>query len=66
MVEALADGPATASDLAARLYTETPSTLLSAAARNVLATLLQLEAEGAAEPCGPLTAEVAFRLKGAV
>ncbi|MEO0957932.1 MAG: MBL fold metallo-hydrolase [Pseudomonadota bacterium] len=66
LVEALADGPATASDLAARLYTETPSTLLSAAARNVLATLLQLEAEGAAEPCGQLTAEVAFRLKGAV
>ncbi|MEM7499554.1 MAG: MBL fold metallo-hydrolase [Pseudomonadota bacterium] len=61
LVAALADEPADAVSLARRLYTDTPPALLPAAARNVLATLLQLMAEGEAEPCGPLSARVAFR-----
>ncbi|MEO1530767.1 MAG: MBL fold metallo-hydrolase [Pseudomonadota bacterium] len=62
LIAALADAPAAAPALAARLYTDTPPALMPAAARNVLATLLQLAAEGAAEPVGPLSADVAFRL----
>ncbi|MEL6769408.1 MAG: MBL fold metallo-hydrolase, partial [Pseudomonadota bacterium] len=65
LVAALAEGPASASSLAARLYTDTPAALMPAAARNVLATLLQLAAEGAAEPVGPLSADAAFRLTAA-
>ncbi len=38
----LAEGPASAETLAARIYTETPPALLPAAARNVLAHLLDL------------------------
>ncbi|MEM7498104.1 MAG: MBL fold metallo-hydrolase [Pseudomonadota bacterium] len=65
LIAALADGPANARVFAERLYTQTPPALMGAAARNVLATLLQLAAEGVAEPCGPLSAAVAFRLTGA-
>lgn len=61
ILAALADGPADAASLARRLYTDTPPALMGAAARNVLATLLQLMEEGAAEPAGPLAADVAFR-----
>ncbi|MEL6264801.1 MAG: MBL fold metallo-hydrolase [Pseudomonadota bacterium] len=62
LVAALGEGPADAATLARRLYTETPPALMAAAARNVLATLLQLEAEGTARPLGPLAAGVAFAL----
>lgn len=50
-----AQGPATAADLARRIYTTTPPALLPAATRNVLAHLIDLQAraEVAAEP-GPL------------
>ncbi|MEL7347786.1 MAG: MBL fold metallo-hydrolase, partial [Pseudomonadota bacterium] len=57
-------GPASAEALAARLYTDTPAALLPAAARNVLATLLQLEEEGAATAEGALGIRARFRLGG--
>jgi hypothetical protein len=44
IVDALAEGPATISALVARLYTDTPASLHPAAARNVLAHLLDLTA----------------------
>ncbi|MEM9782256.1 MAG: MBL fold metallo-hydrolase [Pseudomonadota bacterium] len=62
LIAALSDGPADASLLARRLYTDTPPALIGAAARNVLATLLQLEAEGVAAPVGPLHADAQFML----
>ncbi|MEM6971820.1 MAG: MBL fold metallo-hydrolase [Pseudomonadota bacterium] len=62
LIAALEDGPANARALAGRLYTDTPPALMAAAARNVLATLLQLHGEGSAEPTGRLSADVAFRL----
>ncbi|MEM6679002.1 MAG: MBL fold metallo-hydrolase, partial [Pseudomonadota bacterium] len=62
LVAALAEGPASAPLLAARLYVGTPPSLLPAASRNVLATLLQLQAEGVAAPDGPLSSGVRFRL----
>jgi glyoxylase-like metal-dependent hydrolase (beta-lactamase superfamily II) len=43
ILEALEDAPTTAHALAARIYTETPAALLGAAARNVLAHLIDLE-----------------------
>lgn len=42
VLAALAEGPATAGDLAARIYTETPAALLPAAERNVFAHLIDL------------------------
>jgi len=44
ILSALRDGPADSATLAARLYTETPPALLGAAARNVLAHLIDLHA----------------------
>lgn len=43
ILEALKSGPATAPELAARLYTDVPAALLPAAARNVFAHLIDLE-----------------------
>ncbi len=43
---ALSDGPSTISSLVARLYSDTPRALHAAAARNVLAHLLDLAARG--------------------
>lgn len=42
ILDALGDEPATASSLAARIYTDTPAALLPAAARNVFAHLVDL------------------------
>lgn len=47
ILQALTLAPGTASELAARIYTEIPAALLPAAARNVLAHLLDLGARGA-------------------
>lgn len=62
VLDALADGPATSAALAARIYTETPPALLPAAARNVLAHLIDLHGKNVVCPEGPLSAEAAFRL----
>ncbi len=58
---ALATGPATATDLAARIYHDTPPGLLPAAARNVLAHLIDLAEQDQAIAPEPLSADGLFR-----
>lgn len=58
---ALAEGPSDAAGLAHRIYTDTPPALMRAAARNVLAHLLDLTERNLAEPLGPLSARTHFR-----
>lgn len=58
--EALQDGPATAADLARRIYAELDPALLPAAERNVLAHLIDLTTRALAAPEGPLTARARF------
>jgi len=53
-------GGATASELAAHIYTETPPALLGAAARNVLAHLIDLTERNLATPAGTLSASARF------
>jgi hypothetical protein len=62
ILKPLTDGPLTAPALAARLYTDTPHTLLPAAARNVLAHLIDLHGRRAVSADGPLEPETRFRL----
>lgn len=57
ILAALETAPATAAELAARIYAGLSPALLPAAARNVLAHLIALSELGAAEPTGPLLAE---------
>ena len=57
---ALAEGGGTAADLAARIYTDTPPALQGAAARNVLAHLVDLAERGLARGDGPLSAQTRF------
>lgn len=57
---ALADGPATAADLARAIYTDTDPRLMPAAARNVFATLIGAMDEGRVRPLGPLTPAARF------
>ncbi len=58
----LESGPATARTLAALIYTDTPAALQGAAARNVLAHLIDLYGRSVVAPAGPLTADALFRL----
>jgi hydroxyacylglutathione hydrolase len=58
---ALAEAPGTAAALAARIYTEVPPALLPAAARNVLAHLLEMLRQNRAACAGPLSAAATFR-----
>lgn len=60
ILEALRDGPATAADLAARIYTDTPAALLPAATRNVLAHLIDFTETSVVGHMGTLTAESKF------
>jgi glyoxylase-like metal-dependent hydrolase (beta-lactamase superfamily II) len=56
ILNALQDGPACARALAARIYTDTPTPLMSAAARNVLAHLIDLKQNlhiDCLDPLGP-------------
>lgn len=64
ILAALADGPATASDLAARIYTDTPSALLPAAERNVFAHLVDLTGKNQVAPNPRLAANARFSRKG--
>lgn len=57
---ALGLAPGTAADLAARIYTETPAPLMPAAARNVLAHLIDLSERTLALPEGDITAQTRF------
>nr|WP_242509426.1 MBL fold metallo-hydrolase [Rhodovulum imhoffii] len=52
---------ATAAEITACVYTETPGPLLPAAARNVLAHLIDLTDKKYAEPLGPLAFSTRFR-----
>ncbi len=58
---ALQAAPDTAPGLAARLYDDVDPRLLPAAARNVLAHLLEMVAQNEAAPEGPLRADAVFR-----
>ncbi len=62
ILEALAAGPASAAELARRIYTDVDPRLLPMAARNVLAHLLDLEARGLAQAPGGTGADAAFAL----
>ena len=60
ILTALEDGPATAAELAARIYTETPASLLPAAERNVFAHLVDLGGQNRVEAEGALAAKARF------
>lgn len=62
ILEALAEGPSGARAIAATVYSDTPPALLGAAARNVLAHLIDLTARNRVEPTDDLHAEATFRL----
>jgi glyoxylase-like metal-dependent hydrolase (beta-lactamase superfamily II) len=61
VLQALSDGPADAAALARRIYHDTPAHLLPAAARNVLAHLIDLEERKLAAALGPIRADTVFR-----
>ncbi|MEM6499777.1 MAG: MBL fold metallo-hydrolase [Pseudomonadota bacterium] len=64
ITRALAEiGPATASDLAHAIYTDTPAALLPAAARNVLAHLIDLKQKSRVEHSEPFSENSFFTLK---
>lgn len=62
ILSALDDTPATAQDLARRIYTETPEALLPAAERNVFAHLVDPTGKSRVAPTGDLSATARFRL----
>lgn len=62
VLAALARGPASAGEIAARVYAGLPEALLRAAERNVLAHLIDLDRRGVAKGPRPLTADAAFQL----
>ena len=64
ILEALSDGPATAHALAQRIYTDIDPRMIPAAARNVLAHLVDLTVKSRVAPEGELTADAAFGLTG--
>ena len=55
-------GPASAASLAARIYTDTPAALLPAAARNVLAHLIDLQTRHLVTPAAGPLAQAIFHL----
>lgn len=60
ILAALSDEPATARRLAERIYTDTPPALLPAAARNVLAHLIDLAGKNRVAPDGVLSVDATF------
>lgn len=62
ILEALAEGPGNARDLAQRIYLDIDVALISAAARNVLAHLIALDGRGAAQADGPVSQDTVFSL----
>ncbi len=60
ILSCLNDAPATARELAAQIYTDTPPVLLRAAERNVLAHLIDLTGKSVVAPQGTLTAAARF------
>lgn len=63
ILAALSQGPADAHTLATRVYTDTPPGLMPAAARNVLAHLIDLVGKSQVRPEGDLTATSIFHLQ---
>ncbi|MGR3378597.1 MBL fold metallo-hydrolase [Salipiger abyssi] len=61
ILAALDEGPADATELTARIYTDIPPALRPAAARNVLAHLIDLHARGHASTPGTLTENAVFQ-----
>ena len=59
----LVDGPATAYDLACRIYTDVPRAFIGAATRNVFAHLVDLTGKRKAAPMGQLAADATFELR---
>jgi glyoxylase-like metal-dependent hydrolase (beta-lactamase superfamily II) len=62
ILEYLQHGPATASAIAQAIYTDTPARLMPAAARNVLAQLVDMTSKTIAAPVGDLHADAQFHL----
>ncbi|NUH64378.1 MBL fold metallo-hydrolase [Sulfitobacter sp. S0837] len=62
ILDALQEADATAAELANVIYVDTPSALLGAATRNVLAHLVDLTGRGSVHPLGSLQATARFRL----
>ncbi len=62
ILSALKSGPSTAGGLAGRIYSDVDPSLLPAAARNVLAHLLDLEERGRVSAPAPLAADTRFSL----
>ncbi len=60
ILEHLLMGAATAADLTTRIYTDTPTALMGAATRNVLAHLVDLTTRGLARPVGALSETARF------
>lgn len=60
ILNALERGPATAQKLAKAIYTDTPADLMPAAARNVLAHLIDLQGKNRVSPQGELTRDSVF------
>ncbi|MFD3191017.1 MBL fold metallo-hydrolase [Sedimentitalea sp. HM32M-2] len=60
ILQALSAGPATARELAERIYTDTPSELLAAAERNVFAHLVDLTGKSRIHPDCELSAQARF------
>ncbi len=61
VLQALAEGPADAATLARAIYDETPAALLPAAARNVLAHLIDLEERKLVAASASIRADTVFR-----
>lgn len=60
ILDALSEGPASATELAQAIYTETPPALLPAATRNVLAHLIDLYGRSEVAPVGELSDTAQF------
>lgn len=65
ILESLAKGPADAATLARRIYTDTPPDLMPAAARNVLAHLVDLMQKSRVRAVSPLSRTTRFALSAA-
>ncbi|MEY8883083.1 MBL fold metallo-hydrolase [Donghicola sp. XS_ASV15] len=60
IMEALAEAPGNAEDLARRIYADIDAALIPAATRNVLAHLIALEGRGTAKANGPISRNTTF------
>lgn len=61
ILQVLSKGPATTSQLARAIYTDTPTALLPAAERNILAHLIDIYMKKEVVPVGELTESAAFQ-----